>query len=197
VAPPGTRRTRGQVRIETERLILRLPEVDDAGEIAAYYRENRDHLQPWSPRWPPDVLREEFWREQVPQRRADHADGTAVALFLFEKRDPRRVVGNLSLTQIVRGAAQRCTIGYGLAARAQGQGFMVEAVRAAVAYAFDDLRLHRVTASYLPRNRRSAHVLQRAGFQIEGYAKDYLRIDGRWEDHIIAAVTNPAWHGRG
>ena len=74
---------------------------------------------------------------------------------------------------------------------------MVEAVRAAVAYAFDDLRLHRVSASYLPRNRRSAHVLQRAGFQIEGYAKDYLRIDGRWEDHIIAAVTNPTWHGRG
>lgn len=197
---PGTRRTRAdvrRVRIETERLILRLPERDDAGEIAAYYRENRDHLQPWSPRWPPDVLSEGFWREQVPQRQADLADGTAVTLFLFEKRAPRRVVGNLSLTQIVRGAAQRCTIGYGLAARAQGQGFMVEAVRAAVAYAFDDLRLHRVSASYLPRNRRSAHVLQRAGFQIEGYARDYLRIDGRWEDHIIAAITNPAWHGRG
>lgn len=197
MAPPGTRRTRAQVRIETDRLILRLPELEDAGEIAAYYRENRDHLQPWSPRWPPDVLSEEFWREQVPQRHADLADGTAVALFLFEKRAPRRVIGNLSLTQIVRGAAQRCTIGYGLAARAQGQGFMVEAVRAAVAYAFDDLRLHRVTASYLPRNRRSAHVLQRAGFEIEGYAKDYLRIDGRWEDHIITAITNPAWDGRG
>jgi ribosomal-protein-alanine N-acetyltransferase len=197
VAGPGTRRTRAPLRIETERLILRLPELNDAGEIAAYYRENQHHLQPWSPRWPPDVRTEEFWREQVPQRHADVTDGTAVALFLFEKRAPRRIAGNLSLTQIVRGAAQRCTIGYGLAARAQGQGLMVEAVRAAVAYAFDDLRLHRVTASYLPRNRRSADVLRRAGFQIEGYAKDYLRIDGRWEDHIIAAITNPAWQGRG
>jgi [ribosomal protein S5]-alanine N-acetyltransferase len=185
--------TRAHLRIETERLILRLPTPDDAGEIAAYYRQNREHLQPWSPRWPPDVLTEEFWREQVPLRQADHAEGTAVALFLFEKRAPTRVIGNLSLTQIVRGAAERCTIGYGLAAHAQGQGFMVEAVRGAVQYAFQDLRLHRVTASYLPRNRRSAQVLQRAGFQVEGYARDYLRIDGRWEDHLMAAITNPDW----
>jgi ribosomal-protein-alanine N-acetyltransferase len=192
-APRAAAAAGADLRIQTERLVLRLPTLDDAGEIAAYYRQNRDHLQPWSPRWPPEVLTQEFWREQVPLRRADHADGTAVALFLFEKRAPTRVIGNLSLTQIMRGAAQRCTIGYGLAAQAQGYGFMVEAVRGAVRYAFHDLRLHRVTASYLPRNRRSARVLQRAGFQVEGYARDYLRIAGRWEDHIIVAITNPDW----
>lgn len=86
-------------------------------------------------------------------------------------------------------------IGYSLAADAQGHGYMVEAVRGAVAYAFRELRLHRVMANYMPHNRRSGAVLRRAGFTVEGYARDYLRIDGRWEDHVLTAIVNPGWRG--
>jgi ribosomal-protein-alanine N-acetyltransferase len=48
-------------------------------------------------------------------------------------------------------------------------------------------------ADYMPRNRRSAAVLRQAGFVVEGYAREYLRIDGRWEDHVLTAITNPDW----
>lgn len=174
--------------IETERLVLRLPVLDDAPAIAAYYRENGAHLQPWSPAWPDDVHREVFWREQAVQRRSEFTDGRSCAMFMFERLGGA-LVGNLSLSQIVGGAAQRCVLGYGLAEGAQGRGYMVEAVRAAVDFAFRDLHLHRVTASYMPHNRRSAHVLRRAGFVVEGYARDYLLIDGRWEDHILAGIV--------
>ena len=168
--------------------MLRLPVVQDATAIAAYYRENGAHLQPWSPTWPEEIRSEAFWREQALQRRSDFVDGRGCAMFIFE-RQGGALVGNLSLSQIVGGPAQRCALGYGLAESAQGRGYMVEAVRAAVEFAFHDLHLHRVMASYMPHNRRSAQVLRRAGFVVEGYARDYLLVDGRWEDHLLAAIV--------
>ena len=181
--------------IETERLVLRLPTRDDVPAIVAYYSQNREHLQPWSPTWPQDILTQEFWRRDVVRRQAEYSAGLSAAMFLFEKADGQRLVGNLSLTQIVRGAAHYCMLGYGLAADAQGNGYMLEAVRGAVRFAFGGLRLHRVMAGYVPRNRRSARVLRRAGFEIEGYARAYLCLNGRWEDHVLTAITNWDWEG--
>jgi ribosomal-protein-alanine N-acetyltransferase len=60
-----------------------------------------------------------------------------------------------------------------------------------VAHAFGALGLHRMMASYMPRNRRSGTVLRRAGFVVEGYARAYLMINGRWEDHLMTAIVNP------
>jgi ribosomal-protein-alanine N-acetyltransferase len=70
---------------------------------------------------------------------------------------------------------------------------MTEAVRGAVAFAFETWKLHRVAASYMPRNTRSAAVLERCGFKVEGNAPAYLLIDGRWEDHVLTAIINPGW----
>jgi len=92
---------------------------------------------------------------------------------------------------VVRGVSQSCVLGYNLAAAEQGHGYMTEAVRAVVRFAFGDWGLHRVAASYMPRNERSARVLERAGFKIEGLAPAYLCINGRWEDHVLTAITNP------
>lgn len=183
----------GEVVFQTVRLRARLPGPRDVGAILTYYRENLEHLRPWSPRWPPDLLTPQFWRDQVMRRQAESAAGMAYATFLFARHDDTRVLGNLSLTQIVRGAAESCSLGYGLAAEAQGQGYMVEAVRGSVEFAFGELGLHRVHAAYVPHNRRSAMVLRRAGFRVEGYARDYLRIDGRWEDHVLTSAISGDW----
>jgi ribosomal-protein-alanine N-acetyltransferase len=178
---------------ETERLSLGLPEPADAAATVAYYRDNRGYLEPWSPSWPAGFFTEEFWQDQARSARQEFKAGTAVRMMIAMRAKPRQLIGNLSLTQIQRGPAHHCVMGYSLAEALQGQGYMLEAVRGAVRYAFDDLRLHRVAASYMPHNRRSAAVLRRAGFAVEGYARDYLRIDGRWEDHILTAIINPDW----
>lgn len=183
----------GEVVFETARLRARLPGQRDVAAVLTYYRENLEHLRPWSPRWPPDLLTPQFWRDQVVRRQAEASAGIAYATFLYRREDDTRVIGNLSLTQIVRGAAEYCALGYGLAADAQGHGYMVEAVRGATDFAFRQLSLHRVHASYIPYNRRSAMVLRRAGFRVEGYARDYLRIDGRWEDHVMTSAVNGDW----
>jgi ribosomal-protein-alanine N-acetyltransferase len=179
--------------IETQRLIIRLADVGDVHEVIRFYRENREHLQPVSPTYPPDFLDEATWLEQVRNRLPEFAAGAGFRAFIFTRESPNRIIGNLSLTQVARGAFQSCVLGYSLAADEQGKGYMTEAVRGAVAFAFDTWKLHRVAASYMPRNARSASVLARCGFTIEGNASAYLRIDGRWEDHVLTAITNPSW----
>jgi ribosomal-protein-alanine N-acetyltransferase len=181
------------VVFETERLRVGLPTRDDAAAAVRFYAVNRDHLQPWSPTFHPALFTERFWWDEATRRRAEFEEGRELRCFITARDDRRLVIGNVSLTQITRGASQACTLGYALAADAQGRGYMVEAVRGAVGFAFAELGLHRVMANYVPRNHRSAAVLRRAGFTVEGYARDYLMINGRWEDHVMTAVTNPAW----
>jgi [ribosomal protein S5]-alanine N-acetyltransferase len=176
--------------IATERLIVRLAEPADVPEIVNYYRENRAHLQPFKPVFEPELLDPAAWVDQVASRQREFSLGESFRAFLFLRASPRRIIGNINLSLVVRGAAQSCVLAYNLAKDAQGHGYMTEAVRAMVDFAFHDLGLHRVAASYMPRNERSARVLERAGFEIEGRAPDYLCINGRWEDHILTAITN-------
>lgn len=178
--------------IETERLRLRLPDVADVPEIIRYYGNNRDHLQPFSPTFAPDFLDVAIWHEQVRTRTREHAAGESFRAFLFAREGPDRIVGNLNLTQVHRGALQSCVLGYNLGRDEQGKGFMTEAVKGAVRYAFEKWKLHRVNASHMPRNERSAAVLRRSGFHVEGFAPAYLLIDGKWEDHVLTAIVNPA-----
>ena len=179
--------------IETERLVLRLPEVADVPEIIRFYRDNTEQLQPFSPTYTADFLAEATWIEQVRNRAAELAAGEGFRAFLFARTAPKRIIGNLNLTQVHRGAFQSCVLGYNLAAGERGKGYMTEAVRAAVAFAFGVWKLHRVAANYMPRNVRSAAVLKRCGFKVEGHAPAYLLINGRWEDHVLTAITNSAW----
>jgi len=103
----------------------------------------------------------------------DFRAGTEVRGFLYRHDGPARVIGNLALSQIVRGALHACTLGYSLAGDAQGRGYMLEAVRGAVAYAFGPLactacgRLHasepaeriRAPAGGVRRGRLRARLL--------------------------------------
>jgi ribosomal-protein-alanine N-acetyltransferase len=179
--------------IQTERLVIRLAEPDEVPEILRYYRDNRDHLQPFSPTFGADYLDARMWIEQVGARAREFANHESFRAFLFLREQPRRMVGNVNLTQVVRGSFQSCVLGYNLDAGAQGHGYMTEAVRAVVSFAFKDWGLHRVAANHMPSNERSSAVLERCGFKVEGQAPGYLCINGRWEDHVLTAITNPDW----
>jgi [ribosomal protein S5]-alanine N-acetyltransferase len=179
--------------IDTERLSIRVPVAADIPRVIAYYRENLEHLRPYSPTFEPEMFDEGAWREQIGQRQREFTYGESFRAFIFDRGDSGRVIGNINLTQVFRGAFQSCVMGYNLAGSEQGNGYMTEAVRAVVGYAFGDWTLHRVAANYMPRNERSAAVLKRCGFRIEGLAPAYLMINGRWEDHVLTAVTSEGW----
>jgi ribosomal-protein-alanine N-acetyltransferase len=178
---------------ETERLEVRMARDQDVPEIVRYFNENREHLRPFDPVRPPAFFGSRFWEAQVKQSASEYFGDRALRLFLFRKGPPHGIVGTANFTRIDRGVAQSCSLGYGLAAGAQGQGLMVEALRPAIEFVFGTLGLHRIEANYMPHNRRSGGVLRRLGFVVEGYARDYLLINGRWEDHVLTSLTHPHW----
>lgn len=178
--------------IKTKRLLLRLPPVEAAPRMLAYVKENQEHFAPWSPPDPPGYYTEAYWRERLASARTEFKRGQSMRLVFFEARRPTGpVVGDCSFTNIVRGAFQACYLGYKLDRQSVGQGLMREALAAAITYAFNELKLHRIMANYIPVNERSGRLLRRLGFVVEGYARDYLFIAGDWRDHVLTSLTNP------
>jgi ribosomal-protein-alanine N-acetyltransferase len=177
--------------ITTERLIVRMANRKDRDACLDYYRRNREHLTPYSPTWPDNFFTASYWERQIERNINEFYSDQSVRMFMFEQDKPNVVIGNVSLSNIVRNAAQFCFLGYGLAEDKQGQGYATEAVRGMVHYAFTKVKLHRVMANYIPTNERSGNVLRRAGFAVEGYARDYLFLNGKWQDHIMTAIVNP------
>jgi ribosomal-protein-alanine N-acetyltransferase len=179
------------VSLSTERLLLRSPRPDDAERLCAYYVRNRHHLAPWDPPAPPGFHEPASWPERVASYERDRLAGISLRLVLASSRHPDGpVIGVASLTQIVRGPFLCASLGYSIDAREEGKGYMHEALGAVVAHAFGPLGLHRVQANYLPVNERSGRLLRRLGFVVEGYARDYLFIDGAFRDHVLTSLTN-------
>jgi len=180
--------------ITTERLVLRVPVPEDAKAMLAFALDNREHFAPWDP-----ARNDEYYTlERVRQDLAigaEHVAAGAGLPFVFRDRtDPGgRILGQCRFSNIVRGVFHAAYLGYGLDHRAVGRGLMSEALRAAIGYCFDELNLHRIMANYVPGNVRSANVLKGLGFVVEGYARDYLLIAGRWQDHVLTALTNEHW----
>jgi [ribosomal protein S5]-alanine N-acetyltransferase len=175
--------------LQTARLVLTLPGADSAPRMVQYFSDNRDHLTPWEPPFPRGLFTTSFWERRLHQNRQEYATGRSLRLVLLSREDPKgAVVGMANFTQFVRGAFMACTLGYSLARDAQGKGLMREALEEAIGYVFGDLGMHRIMANYLPTNERSGGLLKRLGFQVEGYARDYIFINGAWRDHILTSL---------
>jgi ribosomal-protein-alanine N-acetyltransferase len=177
-------------QLETARVHIRLAEDADARELLRYRVDNRVHLAPWEPLRERVYYTLEHCLATIAGSRRNAEQDRGYSLLVFA-RDERAVLATLSFANIVRGAFQACHLGYGVAARMQGQGVMREALLAAIPWAFDALRMHRIMANYMPRNERSARLLASLGFEREGYARRYLQIAGVWEDHVLTARICP------
>lgn len=104
--------------------------------------------------------------------------------------DSAELIGSIALSEVLRGPLQSCFVGYTLDQEHNGKGYMTEAVRLVVDYAFHDLKLHRIEAGVMPHNAGSIKVLEKAGFHKEGIAKKNVKINGKWEDHQVLAIIS-------
>ena len=174
------------IRMRTARTVIRLLDMEEAELLRRYRVENREHLAPWEPLRSDSHYTLEGCRQAIEAgleaARADRGYPFAVLM-----PDASEMIASFTLANVVRGVFQACHLGYGIARRHEGQGLMYEALDAAIRYAFGPLDFHRVMANYMPRNDRSGRLLVRLGFEKEGYAKRYLKIDGVWEDHVLTA----------
>ena len=128
----------------------------------------------------------------INSRQEDSRDldlGQGYAFFVFRKSDDK-LVGGVNLRDVRRGVAQNGAIGYWVGAPFARQGHTLDAVRTVARFAFQRLGLHRIDAACLPENAASHRLLLKAGFEEEGRARAYLKIDGRWADHLLFGLIN-------
>jgi ribosomal-protein-alanine N-acetyltransferase len=179
--------------LNTERLRLVIARRGLEAAHARFYSQNfAGHLDRWSPPMTGDRLDPAYWAMQLPIFEHEFEAGTTARWVMLATGDgPIEVIGTCNFTQIARGPFRACVLGYQIALQHQGRGLMQEALEATIGFAFRELRLHRIMANYRPENTRSGRLLERLGFVREGFAREYLFIDGAWRDHILTSRTNP------
>lgn len=175
--------------IRGEKVLLRVPMLSDFPQWAVLRSESRDFLAPWEPLWPADELSRLGFRRRIKRYQRELRDGAGYPFFVFAA-DGVALLGGLTLSQVQRGVTQSGSLGYWMGARYAGRGYMTDAVRTLLRFSFNTLRLHRVEAACLPHNAASIRLLEKVGFQREGYARSYLCIDGRWQDHLLYAMVS-------
>lgn len=178
-------------RLVTPRLVLRPPRTTDVTEIRRLLRANHEHLKPWNPAPPPgeDPSSITEVSKTVLRQRREWKLGRGYVFMVAEREHPSTFIGKVALSGIMRGAMYGAYLGYWMSADTQGRGYVTEALRAVLDFAFGPAGLHRVQAAIMPRNARSLRVIEKLGFRREGYAERYLQIAGKWEDHIVYART--------
>ncbi len=161
---------------------MRVLETKDVTELCEAYNRNREHLAPWEP-----VRADEFYTD------VGHAVSIATKLSRFASGVDfpcvlvagERVVGTITLSDIVRGAFLNAHVGYWVDKDFTGRGIGSAAVGVALDVARTELGLHRIQAATLSHNVPSQAVLEHAGFEKIGFAPKYLKIAGSWQDHTL------------
>ena len=183
----------GQLLIlTTARLCLKVIDESDAGFVLDFFERNRGFLRQWEPARPAEFFTYEYQRKGILNDLLSMRRGTKYQFWLFRKGESSggRVIGSVCLNNIVRGCFQSCFLGYRMDESEINRGYMTEALRRVIDFAFSQLGLHRIEANIIPRNLASLRVAQKLNFLEEGLARRYLHINGKWEDHLHMVLLN-------
>src|ERR1700761_3378084 len=179
------------LRVDGEGVTLRPPRISDYVAWSDLRRRSRAFLQPWEPTWPADDLSRAAFRRRLAAYQRDADLGVGYAFLVF-RRDDKELVGGITLSNIRRGVAQMGTVGYWAGEPFTRRGYTLDAVRALADFSLGRLGLHRLEAACLPENEPSQRLLLRAGFEHEGRATAYLKINGDWRDHLLFGMVAAA-----
>ena len=116
--------------------------------------------------------------------------------FLVVRNADDAIAGVFNFSEIVRGAFHSAYVGYYAFEPLAGDGYMAEGFALALDFPFTRLKLHRVEANVQPANHRSIALVERLGFEREGYSRRYVKIAGRWRDHVRFAMLAEDWAKR-
>ena len=168
---------------------IRLVSIADAERLVNFYQENHDHLKLWEPLREDGYHSSESWAARLITRVKEQENGQSAYFAAFDENE--KIIAVCSLTNIIRGPFLACHMGYAVAKDQEGKGVMKNLCGFVIDYAFNQLHLHRLMANYMPNNERSRCLLETLGFRQEGLAKSYLKINGKWEDHVLTSLVNP------
>jgi len=174
-------------QLVTARVVLKRPTANHFNEWSELRRKSASFLQPFEPKWTSDELSRSAYKARLRRHEAEITSGRGLPWFLFSNTTTPRLLGGLTISNIRRGVADTGTLGYWMGEEFAGKGYMKEALLAVAQCAFDAHGLHRIEAATVLDNERSQSLLTRCGFQREGVARRYLKINGTWRDHVLFA----------
>lgn len=173
------------------RVMLRYPSLNDFEEWVKLRQASKNFLNPWEPLWSDNEYSKFNFRARIKHYQQQVKSDVGYPFFIFH-HEQGHLLGAITASNVRRGVAQMCSVGYWIGEPFARQGFMSEALTALVEHAFGGLGLHRVEAACLPSNVASIGLLRRSGFVQEGLATKYLLIAGKWQDHLLfACLANP------
>ena len=177
-------------RIETSRLILRTIDESDITELIDYYRRNRKFLEPWIPKFGEEFFTHEFQLRRLKYEKELSDNGTEYRYRIFKKDEPEKNIGNIAVSNIIRGVLQSGFLGYSIDEKENSKGIATEGIKKIIEVSFSEFKLHRLEANVIPANAPSIRVLEKLNFVREGYSEKYCRINDIWQDHIRFAIIN-------
>lgn len=167
---------------------IRLIKEQDAAELLSLELRNKEFFQLYTSERDEHFYTLDGQQERIDRAIASAAEDTGYYFVILLDGD---IIGIIMLSQVVRYNLQSSWIGYFLDKEQNGKGYMTEAVRQVVGFAFDELNFHRLEAGVMPHNIGSIKVLLKEGFHKEGIAKQNVKINGKWQDHQTLAIINP------
>jgi ribosomal-protein-alanine N-acetyltransferase len=175
--------------LEAGPVTLRPPRRADAAEWSRIRLASRAWLEEWEPTsplsWPARNSKIEFRRTLSRMRSAARA-GTMLPFIVCYGG---RLVGQMSVSNVIRGALRGCSVGYWVDPTVAGRGITPTALALVLDHCLTEVRLHRVEIDIRPENGPSLRVVEKLGIRKEGYYQRYLDIAGDWRDHLAFAVT--------
>lgn len=179
------------------RILLRPLTLGDFDQWREVRRRNADWLTKWEPQrvpgHPDPVEDRDAFAVRCSARQRERQLDTAFGFGIFVDGE---FAGEINLSAIQRGPFQSAYVGYWIDERHAGHGYTPEAVVVLARYAFDELYIHRIQISIIPRNSASRRVVEKLDLRCEGLAERYLEINGTWEDHLRFAITAEEWEER-
>jgi len=175
---------------ETDRLILKIIDKSYAQIVLDYFLRNKTFLEEWEAKGPKDFNTVHYHERRLDEDVININTGKGLRFWIFKKTEPDKTIGTISFNNIVRGAFLSCHLGYKLDEEELNKGYITEAIKKGIDIVFNEIGLHRIEANIMPKNKRSLRVVEKLGFYNEGLAYKYLRINGKWEDHIHMVLLN-------
>jgi ribosomal-protein-alanine N-acetyltransferase len=170
--------------------VLKSLDPELAEELLEFRKRNEGFFRPWSPEYPEDYLTIEYTLKNAEFIDNETNEGKTIKFVLFKKEEPKRIIGSISLSNIIMGPFKSCFMGYRIDEKENSKGYATEAIKEVIRYGFEKLGLHRIEANIIPRNAASVRVAEKNGFVYEGLSRRYLKINGIWEDHMHYVILN-------
>lgn len=174
---------------KTSKVVLRELDLRDTELLYNFLLDNRDFLKPWEPLRTKNYFEIDNIKSLINSQITESKSQRGFSLGIFVNNDST-LIGQVTISNIVYGPFLSCFLGYKLGEKFTGNGYMSEAIKLVIDICFNEYKLHRIEANVMPRNLKSSNVLKRLNFKNEGLSHDYLKINGKWEDHNHYVILN-------